>query len=212
MLFRSSAATIERIEAQGRTAIALPLFAVTPLAWATPDPADFDALLLTSANAVRLAGPGLAPLAGLPVHTVGPATAEAARHAGLTIVGQGDGDGAALIAAAEAAGVRRALLLAGRERKLDAGGIVAQAIAVYASDPLAVADEAIARLAGSVALLHSPRAGARLAELVVDRSTIRLAAISRAAADAAGPGWGAVGVAARPDDDSLIAVAAALAD
>ena len=38
---------------------------------------DFDALLLTSAAAARLGGPGLACLAALPVYAVGAATARA---------------------------------------------------------------------------------------------------------------------------------------
>lgn len=207
-----NAATVARIEALGRTAIALPLFATTPLDWEAPDPSGFDALLLTSANAVRLAGPGLAALAALPVHAVGAVTAEAARKAGLTVAHEGAADGTALLADAETAGVRRALLLTARDRKLDAGGIVAAAIAVYASEPLPIDASDLARLAGSVVLIHSPRAGARLAELVADPGAVRIAAISQAAADAAGPGWAAVAIAARPDDASVIAAAAALAD
>ena len=57
----------------------MPLFSVESLAWKVPDAASFDALLLTSANAVRQAGAGLTQLRGLPVHAVGAATATAAR-------------------------------------------------------------------------------------------------------------------------------------
>ena len=53
-----NAATADRIAALGLAAIRLPLFEVRALDWAPPDPAGFDALLLTSANAPRLAGPG----------------------------------------------------------------------------------------------------------------------------------------------------------
>ena len=147
-----NAVTVRRIEALGRAAIAMPLFAVTPLDWVAPDPAAFDAVLLTSANAVRMAGPQLARLASLPVYAVGGATADSARAAGLTVAHEGVDDGAALLAAAQAVGVRRALLLAGRDRGIDTGGIVARAVAVYASDPLPAPD--LARLPGSVALIH----------------------------------------------------------
>jgi uroporphyrinogen-III synthase len=48
------------------------------------------------------------------------------------------------------------------------------------------------------------------AGLVPDRAPISLAAISAAAADAAGPGWAAVHVADRPRDHALLELAARL--
>ncbi|MBN8809100.1 MAG: uroporphyrinogen-III synthase [Sphingomonas sp.] len=211
-----NAATIARLDAIGLATIRLPLFEVRALDWAPSDPSVFDALILTSANAVRFGGAGLAELRDLPVHAVGATTAAAAREAGFTIAVTGDADAAALVDRMAAIGVRRALLLAGRERKLDAGGIVAQAEAVYASEPLPVAPATVARLDGAVALLHSARAASRLAELIdaaaIDRAALRLAAISRAVADAAGPGWADIATADVPTDDALVACAAALAD
>jgi uroporphyrinogen-III synthase len=41
----------------------------------------------------------------------------------------------------------------------------------------------------------------------MDRSTIIIAAISQAAAEAAGGGWAAVETAARPTDEALLALA-----
>lgn len=211
-----NAATVARIEALGLAAIRLPLFEVRALDWATPDPARFDALLLTSANTVRHAGSGLAALAQLPVHAVGEATATAARGAGLDVVAVGARDGAALLATAAERGVRRALLLGGRDRAVDNHPIIAATIAVYASEPIAIAVAAIDRLAGSVALLHSPRAARRVAELAgragLDRRRVRLAAISAAAAEAAGGGWDRVAVAGTPEDAALIDLARTLAD
>ena len=67
-----NAATATRVEAAGLAAIRLPLFAVRALDWTPPDPAAFDALILTSANTPRLAGPGIDSLASLPVFAVGP--------------------------------------------------------------------------------------------------------------------------------------------
>jgi uroporphyrinogen-III synthase len=207
-------ATVAAIEAAGGMAIRLPLFAAAPVAWHAPDPAAFDALLLTSANALRHGGPELAALRSLPVHAVGGATAAAARQAGFAVAHAGTGDGAALVAAAEAAGVRRALLLGGRDRMLEAGGIIARALTVYASEPLPIAREQAARLHGAVALVQSPRAGARLAELVAPdhRATTGIAAISARAAEAAGRGWLRVAVAADMRADTLIALALQLAD
>jgi uroporphyrinogen-III synthase len=65
-------------------------------------------------------------------------------------------------------------------------------------------------LQGLVAAVHSPRAGARLAELSAERDRTAIAAISPAAAEACGTGWERVECAVRPDDDSLLAVAALL--
>ncbi len=204
--------TAAAIEGRGRRVIRLPLFEIRPLAWAVPDGAAFDALILTSANAVRLAGEGLAALRSLPVYAVGEATASAARRAHLDVVAVGQAGAAALAAAAAARGVRCALHLSGRERTLEAGGIVAAVLPVYASEPLPVAPEQVAALAGSIALIQSARAGARLAEIVPDRATVVLAAISEAAAAGAGQGWCAVAVAPRPETEALIDTAIALAD
>lgn len=208
--------TASAIEGGGRIAIRLPLFVTRPIAWPIPDPAAHDALILTSANALRHGGPGLANLLDLPVHAVGRATAAAARRAGFDVVAIGEAGSDALLALSETMGVRRALHLGGRERRVEAGGPVARAIAVYASEPLDIPDPALASLRGSVALVHSPRAGARLGELVdktgPGRPTIRIAAISARAAEAAGPGWDAVAVARSPDDEALLDAANRLAD
>jgi len=206
--------TAAAIEAAGRTVIRLPLFAAGPVDWTAPDPAGFDALLLTSANAVRHGGPQLAALRGLPVHAVGKVTAEAARRFGFDVVQVGTGGAAELVAAAEAMGVARALLLGGRERMLDVGGVVARAITVYASEPLDIAPDQAVRLRGAVALIQSARAGARLAELVAPdhRAIISIAAISARAAEAAGPGWRRIATAPDTHPDTLIALALQLAD
>ncbi len=211
-----NAATAGRIEGMGLGAIRLPLFEVRALDWTPPDPAGFDALLLTSANAPRLAGPGLAALRRLPVFAVGEATATAARAEGLVVTFTGSADGGALLSAAAGRGVRRALLLAGRDRAMADDPIIERAIAVYASIERGLAPADLLPLAGSVALIHSPRAARRFAELAdaagLDRAAVRLAAISAAAADAAGAGWQAVAAASDPNEDVLLDLARALAD
>jgi len=74
-----AAATLARAVAAGWQAIAAPIFNIVPLPWAAPDPADHDALMLTSANAVRQAGDALRLYRHLPVYAVGEATAVAAQ-------------------------------------------------------------------------------------------------------------------------------------
>jgi uroporphyrinogen-III synthase len=204
------------IEAAGRKAIRLPLFEARPKAWDVPDPVGFDALIVTSANALRHGGSGLGRLLDLPVYAVGEATAEAARRTGFRVAAMGSAGSAELIALAEAAGVRHALHLAGRERTIAPGGIVAQVITVYATDPISVSAPAARRLAGSVVIIQSARTGERLAEIVdaheVDRSGIALVGISRRAADSAGTGWGAVVVPRNFGGTALTDAAIALAD
>ncbi|AJP73646.1 uroporphyrinogen-III synthase [Sphingomonas hengshuiensis] len=211
-----NAATAAAIEARGARALRLPLFAVQAVAWDAPRAGDFDALILTSANAVRHAGPGLAGLAALPVHAVGAATARAARDAGLTVVATGEAGAEALLEQAEAAGVRRALHLAGRERSVAVGGIVAAMRTVYASDAIPIDAAGAWALAGTVALVQSARAGARLGEWVdaggVARGDIAIVAVGARAAEAAGAGWARVAIAASPALPDLIDAAIALAD
>ena len=209
-------ATIARLADAGVDAVSLPLFAVQALAWSLPDPASFDALVLTSANAVRWAGDGLSALRGLPVHAVGQATATAARDAGFDIMATGDADADALLAAMARAGISRALHLGGRESVITpgegSGAIVRQSIPVYASEPVPVPARALAALAGGVALLHSPRAARRLATLMdaagFARSLIAIAALSPAVAMAAGGGWSAIWSASVPSDEALVRLVA----
>ncbi|MBD8547249.1 uroporphyrinogen-III synthase [Sphingomonas sp. CFBP 8760] len=197
-----NARTAALIAARGGRAIRLPLFAVAATTWTPPDPAGFDALVATSANAFRHGGDGLARLRTLPVWAVGRATAYAAADAGFAVEVIGARGVESLVAAMPAG--RRLLHLAGRERIAIPDAV---AITVYAAEPLPVAPDALAALAGGVALLHSARAGARLAALVDRRGDIELIAISGAVAAAAGGGWASVTVAARPDDATLVALA-----
>ncbi len=202
-----NAATAARVEAAGWATIRLPLFEVHRCEWQAPDPAEFDALVLTSANATRYAGAEIARFAGLPVLAVGIATADAAREAGLHVRLIGTSDAASLLTEARTMGVSRALHLAGRDR-LATSPAIARTIAVYASDALDHDPTAIRDLSGAAALLHSPRAARRLADLVdaagLSRSRVRLAALSPAVARAADAGWDTIVVATAPDDASLL--------
>lgn len=206
-----NARTAERLEHAGIVAIRQPLFAVAPVAWTPPDPRHFEALMLTSANAVRHAGAGLDALRDLPVIAVGSATATAARAAGLRVVLTGSGDAAALLAEARRYGLTRPLHLAGRDRTGPG-----DTITVYASDRLPIPPGVAAGWEGRLALLHSPRAARRFAELVerdgADRAGIGVAALSPAVLHAAGSGWAVVAAAALPSDAALVALVTSLID
>lgn len=213
-----ASATGRRIQAMGGEAAVEPLFAIRSVAWSAPDPAAHDALLLTSANGARHAGEALKSLVGLPVYAVGGATAAAARKAGLTVAGTGDQDGASLLELAFREGVRRPLHLTGADHVgATHPGLDITRVVVYRAEAIGLSAAATQALEeGATALLHSPRAAATFRDAVeaagIDRGQVQIAAISPATAHAAGEGWRAVVVAARPADDALLAAAASLCE
>lgn len=209
-----NAATATALRSQGISVRALPLFAVVPVAWTPPDPAGFDAILLTSANAVRHGGAGLDGLKALPVIAVGEATARIARGAGFAVTVIGTDTARSAIDAAHDRGLVRLLHLAGRERSATGAGVVA--VTLYASDPLPIDDDAIRACEGAVAMLHSPRAArdfaGRVTTVGADRARMAIVALSQPVADAAGAGWASIAVADAPRDDALVDLAANVAN
>ncbi|MBU3078172.1 uroporphyrinogen-III synthase [Sphingomonas quercus] len=202
-------ASAARAEAAGFRAVTAPLFTIAPVDWAPPTE-PVDALMLTSANAVRHGGPALALFHDLPVHAVGIETAAIASAAGFRDVRIGPGDAAGLVAALPDG--LRVLHLAGREHR---PALPAQGLRriVYAADPVtALPDAAREALAGgAIALLHSARAAATFAALVetagLSRAGIAVAALSPAVAAAAGIGWRRCAIAGAPDDEALFRAA-----
>jgi uroporphyrinogen-III synthase len=207
-----ASATAARARALGLEPHCHPLFETRALEWTVPDPADFDAVLITSANAARLGGPGLARLAHLPVVAVGQASAAAAKDAGFVDVRVGDGDGAAAVNLAAEAGFQGLLHLCGHDfRALKQDGITITPLHVFVAAPLPPASALLDCLAKHcVVLAHSPRAAARLAEIAPHRAHIDLVTISAAASNAAGQGWRSCQHPTKPDDAAMLALAAPL--
>ena len=201
-----ASSTLARAKTLGLQAIAVPLFEIEPIAWNTPDASAFDGLLLTSASTFRHGGAQIGELSALPAYAVGEATAEAARGAGLTVAAIGDSGVEALLRSIDP--VLRLLHLCGEDRRdpIDASQHITS-VPVYRAKAI---EADLSDIEGAVALIHSPRAGRRFAELVVDGGSIAIAAISTAAADAAGDGWQSVDAAEQPADDALLALAARL--
>jgi uroporphyrinogen-III synthase len=202
-----ASATVKRALEHGLDAVAAPLFEVEPIPWQVPDLGAFDGLLLTSANAVRAGGDELRKLTSLPVYAVGEATAAAARERGFTIVATGErGIDHLLDSIPKELGL---LHLCGEDRLDPAAARAGMSfVPVYRAR---IVEERDFRLPdGAVALIHSPRAGRRFSELVHCRGAIFIAAISPAAAAAAGTGWAALEAAEEPSDDALLALAARL--
>ena len=210
-------ATAARARELGLVSLVAPLFTVRPLDWEPPDPAEVEAVLITSANAARHAGPAIGGFVDLPCYAVGPASASAAREAGFAQVRTGPGDGAALAELVAGEGVSRALHLSGAEYvSLQHPRLELVERAVYASEavPDLPSEAAEAIREEALVLLHSPRAAATFSAHAhaagLDRSLIAIAAISPAALAAAGDGWKRAESAAAPRDEALLELAAKL--
>lgn len=196
----------------GLDPIVLPLFAIEPVEWEAPERSGFDALLLTSANAVRFGGGELEGLRASLAYCVGEATAAAARNAGFAVAGVGNGGVDALLDSIPA-GVRL-LHLCGADRREPRSPKQAIAhLAVYRSVELPPPGD-LHPIEKAVVMVHSPRSAARVRRLAeergIDRGTASIAAISPEAADAAGAGWEAVEIAAAPSDSELLSLAVRL--
>ncbi len=198
-------ASAQRAREMGLEVIACSLFEIVPIEWEAPNPADYDALLLTSANAIRHGGPVMMSMKSLPVHAVGQATAAAARESGFQVETVGDCDVADLLTNLPPS--LRLLHLAGEDhREIEDAGI--DPLIVYRS--AVITDPQLPPLEGLIIAIHSPRAGKRLAELTTHRSQTAIAAISAAAAEACDGGWERIETAVEPNDKSLLALAAML--
>lgn len=210
----SAGRTAQLAVEMGLKPVVAPIFTLAPLEWKPPQVADFDALLLTSANAPRLGGEGLTPFRHLPCYAVGGRTAEAAEAAGFLDLHVGSNDGADMLQRLAADGVGRVFHPCGLDHAYISHPAVAVVrIPVYVSEAAdrlpAGAREAIAD--GVIALIHSARSGAVFGTLAGDlRRRVSIVAISPAAAAAAGPDWRSVAVADAPRDRPMLELAAKL--
>lgn len=193
-----------------------PLFAPLALDWTPPPVEGFDALLLTSAHGVACAGPNLARYRSLPAYAVGEATAAALRAAGFAPVIAGSGDASAIAARIVADGHGRVLHLAGTTvAPMDAGPLLVQRVAVYGMTALPPDPSLIAMATpGTILLVHSPRAGERLAAQLPPnrRASLHVVAISANALAACGDGWASGQAPAAPTDDEMLALARRLCE
>jgi uroporphyrinogen-III synthase len=202
-----ASATVEKARERGLEAVAIPLFEIEPVGWQAPEPGGFDGLLLTSANAVRCAGNQVEELRGLKVYAVGAASAQAAREAGFDIASTGKAGVDRFLGSIEPD--LKLLHLCGEDRHEPQE--VRQAITrVTTYRSRQNESPRLILKPDDIALIHSPRSGRRFAELVSDHGIIAIAAISTAAAEAAGEGWKSVAVAEEPSDEALLALAARL--
>lgn len=176
----------------GHRAIVSPILTCIPVAWEVPDD-NFDAVMLTSEAAPRLAGPGINRFVKLPAFCVGPATLAAAKTAGFTDARLGPGGAVPLAKLIAAEGHRHILHLAARDRTQVPPQIADIVVCtVYAAEIGGLSAEATAALrAGEIdwALLFSTRSATEFAAACPDRARVSIAAISEKVLLAAGSGW-----------------------
>ncbi|OYX67051.1 MAG: hypothetical protein B7Y88_04320 [Sphingomonadales bacterium 32-64-17] len=209
--------TAAAARARGLDMEVFPLSEAQATQWSAPDPQNFDALLVGSANVFRLGGAWMDAFRKLPVHAVGQTTAEAARSAGFQVdlIGKG---GLQSILDAQAGQTIRYLRLGGAERVAvnPAPGTVIEARTVYEivhlPMPQALADRL--REGKALVLLHSAGAARHFAAecdgLGIARGGIGLACLGPRIAEAAGEGWATIASAPQPGDAALLALAAEL--
>ncbi|MET0240431.1 MAG: uroporphyrinogen-III synthase [Sphingobium sp.] len=153
-----AARTAKMLREAGFDPICYPLFAVESAGWTPPDPADFDAVLMTSANAARVGGAGLALYRDLPVFAVGDASGRAAAAAGFGSVTVGGGDVAATLPLVAAGS--RVLHLSGEDvRDADPLGLSITRVPVYRTVPLGNAEELASLLPQNPLPRHSREGG-----------------------------------------------------
>jgi len=135
--------TVAQLERRGHEALIAPVLTIEPVADATFDPSQFDAIIMTSGNAARALQdhPALGLALKHPLFAVGGQTAQAARDAGFSNVMSAEGDAADLLALLRGRWVRggRVLYLAGSDRSRDlaaelaTSGITVETVVVYSA-------------------------------------------------------------------------------
>jgi uroporphyrinogen-III synthase len=218
--------TAVALHALGHEVMLAPLLRIETIADADLGAPPWSAILLTSANGARAIAvhSRRAELTPLPVLTVGPGSAEAARAAGFAEVVSADGDARDLVklAAGRLAGSRLPLLyLAGEDRardlagELSARGLSVHTVAVYraAKAPELPPAVRVALEQGRIdGVLHFSR---RSVESYLDCSRdmiewalapVHYCLSARAAEPLRSAGAAAIRVAAQPDEARLLAL------
>jgi uroporphyrinogen-III synthase len=172
-------ATAESLRSRGFEVLLAPMLRFEALPFQDDDAADYDAVIVTSANALRAIAPQLAghALLRLPLFAVGEHTAAAAREAGFAKVASADGDAGALckllLARRKARKLKKAatlLYLAGADLSRDLAGELGDAgftvvtRTTYRMAPVAGLPRAVceAFMAGGIeAVLHYSRRSAQ---------------------------------------------------
>ena len=204
-------ATAHRLRAAGHEPILMPLFSIEHLPVQRLSADGYDALLLTSGNAVRAALEFLTHNPATPIYAVGSATASALHALSVPVAKTGSEGVEALVRIAVADGHQHLLWLAGEDHSpiphIDAVHIDIEI--VYRSTTIGTPDNFVLHVTESdVVILHSSRAARHFADLCVSmkipRADVTLATFSSMIAKAAGENWAAIIIADAPNDAALL--------
>jgi uroporphyrinogen-III synthase len=212
-------ATAGRLRALGWDPVVAPILA-TRILTVSVDLAGVGALAFTSGAGVR-AFAHLTDRRDLPVFTVGAATAAATREAGFAKVQSADGDVGALgrLISESRRTFSGVLLHAGALEpagdlagELQRSGVPARALPVYETMPAQLSAGFLAGLVSiDAVLVHSPRAGRRLAEILDGVAAPHLSAYgisAEALAALEGIDIGPTIAATLPNEDALLSLLA----
>ncbi len=214
--------TAQALARRGHDALIAPMLEIEPVN-ADFNPASFDAIVITSANAVRsLVQAALQNSLLRPVLAVGNQTAQAARDAGFLDVMSADGDAADLISLIRSRwnkGRARLLYLAGNDRSRDLAadlakdGIQVETVIVYGADAAArLPDDAQQALRhGTIdGVLHYSRRSTEIFLTCADAGGLDVSPLrhyclsQRAAEPLSARGFKAIRIAPRPDEVALL--------
>jgi uroporphyrinogen-III synthase len=204
-------ATAKRVRAAGFEPIVMPLFAIESLQFPAVSADDYDAVLLTSGNAVRATGYNIMQLRSLPIYVVGTATASALAKLSLDPEFVGAEGVDAMLLKVQERGHCKLLWLTGEdfsEPRLPAT-INLDIRFVYRSAALPVPDKFGDALdCADAVMLHSARAARHFAYLCdssgLARKDINIVTFSQNIADSAGSGWADIIVSPAPNDSALL--------
>lgn len=212
-----------RLEALGHSAVMAPLLNIVPRQGVAIPALPWQAIAVTSANAIRALQPGHG-LNSIRTLTVGPQSLKAARESGFQAEAHGgDVNGlAAYIRAALDPGAGPVLYLSGAETagdleaQLKGAGFACHRAVLYDAIPagsLGPAEAELARGRLDAVLLYSPRS-ARIWRQLVEQSglapeaaRLRNFCLSRNVASVLPDGWGKE-VAGSPDEQAMLALLA----
>jgi uroporphyrinogen-III synthase len=179
-----ASATLAELQRRGYDATSIPLekiVALNPASMAEAITVEFDALIITSSNALRHGADVLALQKQLPAFVVGGKTAAALQASGITIAATAE-TAEALAPIILKSGIKHALYLCGQNRRPDIEAALAAAsikvtiIEVYTPHPIVGAAKALqlylAEPKPTAILFHAPSAATAFAKLLASDQDI----------------------------------------
>lgn len=201
-----------------------PLAKAVPVAWTLDRDLIFDAVMVTSAQAIYQGGAELDKIKDYPLYVVGSATAAAARSAGFQHIITAEGNGQSVLRYLRRDRKARILRLCGEVYKDYAGveNVLEQdsfqffiKILYRMQNIACLPTEACRALVeNAIVLLHSFRFAEQFRLLLtktdINPDKVQIAVISPAVAEQIGKEWRAMAIAEYPDDRYLLKAAASL--